>query len=235
MTIRTVGETGSTNADLIALAAGGAEEGLWLRAERQSGGRGRQGRDWASPPGNLYASTLVLLRPSDPSAATLALVAAVALDETMRVWLPADTELTIKWPNDLLIAGAKLSGILLERASDAVVVGIGVNLAHHPELPDRPATSLAAHGAGVDAETFLDTLAESFARWLGRWRGEGLGPIRSRWMERAHRPGTALTARLPDGSAIDGLFERLDADGALILRLADGTTRVIHAADVFLI
>jgi len=235
MTIHTVAETGSTNADLIALAAGGAEEGLWLRAEQQSGGRGRQGRDWVSPPGNLYVSALVRLRPSDPAPATLALVAAVALEEAMRVWLPADTELTIKWPNDLLIAGTKLSGILLERSGDAVVIGIGVNLAHHPELPDRPATSLAEHGAAVDAAIFLETLVEAFARWLGRWRGEGLAPIRARWIERAHPPGTALTARFPDGGAADGLFERLDADGALILRLADGTTRVIHAADVFLI
>ena len=153
----------------------------------------------------------------------------------MRVWLPVGTPLTIKWPNDLLIDGAKLSGILLERAGEAVVVGIGVNLAHHPDLPDRPATSLAAHGASVDAATFLDTLAETFARWLARWRGEGLAPLRGRWSGRAHPPGTALNVRLPDGPAIDGLFERLDADGALILRLADGTTRVIHAADVFLI
>ncbi len=234
-TIRTVATTGSTNADLIALASNGAEEGLWLRAGQQTGGRGRQGRDWASPPGNLYASTLVRLRPTDPAPATLALVAAVALDEAMRAWLPDTVPLTIKWPNDLLIDGAKLSGILLERSGDAVVIGVGVNVAHHPDLPDRPATSLAAHGATVDAASFLETLAEAFARWLGRWRGEGLAPIRARWIERAHPPGTALTARLPDGSATDGLFERLDSDGALILRLADGTTRVIHAADVFLI
>jgi BirA family biotin operon repressor/biotin-[acetyl-CoA-carboxylase] ligase len=234
-TIRTVAATGSTNADLITLASGGAEEGLWLRAEQQSGGRGRQGREWASPPGNLYASTLVRLRPSDPPPATLALVAAVALDEAMRAWLPDTAPLAIKWPNDLLIGGAKLSGILLERSGDAVVIGIGVNLAHHPDLPDRAATSFAAHGATVDAGSFLDTLAETFARWLGKWRGEGLASIRARWIERAHPAGTALTARMPDGSAIDGLFERLDADGALILRLADGTTRVIHAADVFLI
>jgi len=258
-TIRTVATTGSTNADLIALAGSGAEEGLWLRAEQQSGGRGRQGRDWVSPPGNLYASTLVRLRSSDPPPATLALVAAVALEEAVRVYLPAvfprengdpgsratpsvtlgsrfrGSRLQIKWPNDLLIDGAKLSGILLERSGDAVVIGIGVNLAHHPDLPDRPATSLAAHGATVDAASFLETLAEAFARWLGKWRGEGLAPIRARWMERAHPPGTALSVRLPDGSATDGLFERLDADGALILRLADGTARVIHAADVFLL
>jgi BirA family biotin operon repressor/biotin-[acetyl-CoA-carboxylase] ligase len=86
-----------------------------------------------------------------------------------------------------------------------------------------------------DPADFLETLADAFARWLAIWRAEGLAPVRTRWLERAHPPGTALTARLPDGSAIDGLFAALDSEGALILRLADGSTRVIHAADVFLI
>jgi BirA family biotin operon repressor/biotin-[acetyl-CoA-carboxylase] ligase len=159
----------------------------------------------------------------------------VALDEVVRVWLDDRIPLRIKWPNDLLIGAAKLSGILLERADDAVVIGFGVNLAFHPDLPDRPTTSLAAHGAAVGSGDFLEALAEGFSRWLGKWRGEGLASVRSRWMERAHVTGTALNVRLPDGSVIDGLFDRLDADGALILRLADGTTRVIHAADVFLL
>uniref|UniRef100_UPI00261BE59D biotin--[acetyl-CoA-carboxylase] ligase n=1 Tax=Sphingomonas bacterium TaxID=1895847 RepID=UPI00261BE59D len=233
--MRTVAETGSTNADMLMLAGSGAGEGLWLRAERQTGGRGRQGRAWASPEGNLYASTLVRLRPHDPQAATLALVAAVALEEVVSAYLPRADAVRIKWPNDLLLDGAKLSGILLERADDAVVIGIGVNLAHHPTDLERPATSLAAHGAAPDPADFLETLADAFARWLGIWRAEGLGPVRARWLDRAHAPGTALTARLPDGSAIDGLFSGLDNEGALILRLADGTTRVIHAADVFLI
>jgi BirA family biotin operon repressor/biotin-[acetyl-CoA-carboxylase] ligase len=218
---------------MLALAVAGASEGSWLRAERQTGGKGRQGRAWDSPPGNLYASTLVRLRPGDPPAATLALVAAVALEEAVRVFLP--TGATIKWPNDLLVDGAKLSGILLERADDAIVIGIGVNLAHHPDLPDRPTTSLAAQGAPADPATFLDVLAEAFARWLARWRQEGLDPVRQRWLDRAHAPGTALTARLPDGEAIDGLFDGLTGDGALILRLASGARRVIHAGDVFLI
>ncbi|TPG43747.1 biotin--[acetyl-CoA-carboxylase] ligase [Sphingomonas koreensis] len=233
--MRTIAETGSTNADLIALARIGAPEGLWLRAERQTAGRGRQGRAWLSPSGNLYASTIVRLRPSDPPAATLALVAAVALQETAAIYLRSAEQLRLKWPNDLLLEGAKLAGILLERADDAVVIGMGVNLEHHPSEVDRAATSLAAHDAAVDAAPFLETLSEIFARWLARWRGEGLSPIRERWTERAHAAGTALTARLPDGSTIDGLFERLDRDGALILRLADGTRRVIHAGDVFLI
>lgn len=231
--IQTVAETGSTNADMLDLARAGAAEGLWLRAERQRAGRGRQGRAWVSPVGNLYASTLVRLRPGDPPAATLALVAAVALEETVRVFLPGGAML--KWPNDLLIGGAKLSGILLERVDDAVVIGTGVNLAQHPEDADRPATCLAAQGAPVQPELFLETLAEVFGRWLARWRGEGVAPVRERWTERAHPKGTALTVRPGVGEAVDGLFDGLDRDGALILRLADGSTRAIHAGDVFLI
>jgi BirA family biotin operon repressor/biotin-[acetyl-CoA-carboxylase] ligase len=214
------------------LARGGAPEGVWLRAERQSAGRGRQGRAWESPAGNLYISTLIRLRPSDPPAATLALVAAVALEEAVRTF---GVSAILKWPNDLLIDGAKLSGILLERTEDAVVIGLGVNLAHCPEGLDRAATSMRVYGPAPDPQIFAETLAESFERWVARWRGEGLGPVRERWLDRAHPAGTALTARLADGSAVDGLFDGLTRDGALILRLADGTQRVIHAGDVFLL
>jgi BirA family biotin operon repressor/biotin-[acetyl-CoA-carboxylase] ligase len=218
---------------MIALAASGLEEGVWLRAERQTGGRGRLGRSWVSPPGNLYASTLVRIRPNDPPAATLALVAAVALEETVSAYgsgMPV-----LKWPNDVLIDGAKLSGILLERAGDAVVIGIGVNLAHYPTDTDRRATSLAAHNVAVVPEDFVETLAEAFARWVECWRGQGIDTIRRRWVAHAHPTGTPLNVRLPDGEAIDGLFDGLDMEGALILRLADGTRRVIHAGDVFLL
>lgn len=266
--LRNVAETGSTNADVKALAQQGAAEGLWLRADRQTAGRGRQGRLWESPPGNLYASTLVRLRGGEPQAATLALLAAVALDETVRVFAPhldcvlprrresrvtegsashpgfppareynasGAATLSIKWPNDLLIDGAKLTGILLERSGDAVVIGIGVNLAHHPETLDRPTTSLAAHGVTVAPAPFLESLAEIFARWLARWRSEGLAPVRTRWIERAHPKGTALSARTGDGAVVQGLFDGLDDNGALILRLAGGGRHVMHAGDVFLI
>ncbi|WP_017979168.1 MULTISPECIES: biotin--[acetyl-CoA-carboxylase] ligase [Sphingomonas] len=235
MTIRFISETGSTNADMLLLATQGAEEGLWLRAERQTAGRGRLGRTWSAPPGNFSGSTLVRLRASDPPPATLALTAAVALHDALGVFLTPSGTARLKWPNDVVIAGAKLSGILLERSGDAVVVGIGVNLAHHPDLADRPTTSLAAHGAIVDPATFAEVLSEAFARWLARWRGEGIAAIRSAWLAAAHPLGTPLTARLPDGSAVDGLFDGLDADGALILRLASGARHVIHAGDVFLL
>jgi BirA family transcriptional regulator, biotin operon repressor / biotin---[acetyl-CoA-carboxylase] ligase len=280
--IKTVAETHSTNDDVAAHAREGAPEGLWLRAERQTGGRGRQGRGWHSPEGNLYASTLVRMREGDPPAPTLALVAAVALHEVSALFAgdqpsplwggqgggrPASAgrkeslsashaaraphptlphkgggllsspgaspahAVMIKWPNDILAGPAKLAGILLERSGDAVVIGFGVNLAHHPEHLGRPVTSLAALiGAAPDPALFLETLAECFARWLARWRSEGLAPIRAAWLAAAHPPGTALAT-----SEGEGLFDGLDPSGALRLRLADGIVRVIHAGDVFLL
>jgi BirA family biotin operon repressor/biotin-[acetyl-CoA-carboxylase] ligase len=214
---------------MATLAREGAAEGLWLRAERQTGGKGRQGRAWSSPPGNLYASTLVRLRPGDPPAPTLALTAAVALHACASFYAAG---VLIKWPNDLVTAsGAKLAGILLERAEDAVVIGFGVNLAHRPDDLDRPAASIAALAGGApEPADFLEALADSFARWLGRWRGEGIAPIRRAWLAAAHPLGTALRA-----GGEQGLFDGLDETGALRLRLADGTTHVIHAGDVFLI
>lgn len=226
--IRTVAATGSTNDDVAVLAREGAAEGLWLRAERQTGGKGRQGRVWVSPSGNLYASTLVRLRPGDPPSPTLALLAAVALHEAVALFAPG---VAIKWPNDLVAGGAKLAGILLERQGDWVVIGFGVNLAHHPDLPDRPATSVAALAGGApDPAGFAETLAEVFARGLARWRSEGLAPVRAAWLAAAHPVGTALAT-----SEGEGLFDGLDESGALRLRLADGTDRVIHAGDVFLL
>jgi BirA family biotin operon repressor/biotin-[acetyl-CoA-carboxylase] ligase len=239
--IQTVPITGSTNTDLLALAHDGAPEAIWLRAERQTGGRGRHGRVWESPPGNFHASTLVRLHLADPPAPTLALVAAVALHESVSTLFRGNDEeavrkFQIKWPNDLLARSAaggwaKLAGILLERAEDAVVIGLGVNLAHAPTGLDRPATSLASLTGDVpDPAAFLDTLAETFARTLAEWRNDGLAAIRARWLAAAHPIGAPLST--PAG---EGLFDGLDQTGALRLRLADGTVRVIHAGDVFLV
>jgi len=234
--IRTVEETTSTNADMLALAKAGEPEGLWLRADAQSGGRGRMARAWHSPIGNLYATTLVRLQPQDPSAATLALVAAVALHEVLTADAADMCDIAIKWPNDLLANGSKIAGILLERANDAVVIGIGVNLGFHPVGLDRPVTSLAALGLDApDPHYFCEDLARAFAHWLSQWRTVGLDSIRSAWLRGGHAIGTALTANLGDGTSVEGLFDGLEADGALRLRLADRSVRVIHAADVFLI
>lgn len=228
--------TGSTNADLLVRVAQGAPEGIWLRADAQDGGRGRLGRTWESPKGNLFASTIVRLRDSDPSPASLAFVTAVAVFDAIRQIAP-QVGILLKWPNDILtLDGAKLCGILLERTSDAIVVGIGLNLVWHPQNLDRKVSDLLTLGATPpDAQTALEIVAEAFDRYLGIWRQAGLETIVRQWEARAHPRGTALSAKLPDGEALDGLYAGLDEDGALRLSLADGSIRAIHAADVFLI
>ncbi len=235
MTIRTIPETGSTNADMLELARSGAEEGLWLRAQRQTSGRGRMGRAWESPEGNFYGSTIVRLIAGDPLAPTLAFVAAVAVIEVLKSSAPL-LPLSIKWPNDILCDGAKLSGILLERAGDAVVIGIGVNLAHHPEGLDRPVTSVQAQGVPPPApECFVEELAGHFGHWVAKWRQDGLAGVLRAWEGYAHPPGVAVLVNLPDGVTVQGQYDGLDRDAALKLRLADGSVRAIHAGDVFLV
>jgi BirA family transcriptional regulator, biotin operon repressor / biotin---[acetyl-CoA-carboxylase] ligase len=232
--IRTVAQTGSTNEDMKALAREGAGEGTWLRAERQTAGKGRMGRIWQGEEGNLFASTLVRLSPRDPSPASLAFVAAVAVHEVLTDFTGAGV-LTIKWPNDILAEKKKLCGMLLERAEDAVIIGIGINIASAPQLPDRATTSLHALGArSADAASLLELLAVRFEEGVMRWRTYGAEPVIRLWVERAHPPGTPLAAELPDGERLSGIYEGLDSEGALILRLADGARRVIHAGDVFL-
>ncbi len=231
--IRTVAETGSTNEDMKALARDGAPEGTWLRAARQTSGRGRMGRQWESDDGNLFASTLVRIGASDPPPATLALVAAVAVHDALSAFV-GGARIRIKWPNDIVADEGKLCGMLLERAGDAVVIGVGVNVASAPDLSDRQAISLRALGAvGCDAAAVADVIADRLAEWIGRWRTYGLEPVMRAWEMRAHPGGTPLAVRLPDGEALQGAFEGLDDNGALILRLADGAWRAIHAGDVF--
>jgi BirA family transcriptional regulator, biotin operon repressor / biotin---[acetyl-CoA-carboxylase] ligase len=219
---------------MLALAAtGDACEGDWLMADCQTAGRGRMARLWLSPVGNLYASGLVDLRAHDPGAATLALVAAVALFDALAIWAPT---IKLKWPNDVLAGRAKLSGILLERSGNAVVIGFGVNLACHPETIDRPVTSLAALGiTAPEPAVFLDGLVGTFDGWLGCWRTQGLAAIRLAWLDRSFPVGAPLVVNLPDGTRLAGVFDGLTDDCALRLRLADGDRRVIHAGDVFLI
>lgn len=218
---------------MMALAGQGAPEGVWLRAGRQTGGRGRMGRAWESPDGNLYCSTLVRLLPGDPPPHLLALVAANAVHALLAPLCAGQAR--IKWPNDILVDGAKIAGILLERVGDAVIVGIGVNVTGHPTGLDRPVTSIAAQGGDGEAGALLERLAQLFAHWLSLWRAQGLEPVRAHWLANAHPTGTPLRIRQPDGSVIEGTFDTLDRDGMLILRLANGDARAIHAGDVQLL
>lgn len=234
--IRTVAETGSTNTDLAAaLRAGEAlAEGYWLVADRQVSGRGRQGRTWFDGSGNFMGSTLVRITSHDPNPATLALVAGLAVYEAVVPLLAEPTALQLKWPNDLMLGGAKLAGILLEREGDAIVVGIGVNLARAPDLPDRRTVALANLGPAPDRDLFAAGLAAAFDRELERWRTYGLGPVVRRWESVAHPQDTLLEVHPPGEGMIKGAFAGLAPDGALLLRLADGSSRAIHAGDVML-
>lgn len=230
--IETVPETGSTNADLSARLRAGEHvpEGHWLIADRQTAGRGRQGRVWSDGAGNFMGSTVVHPRLGDPAPASLALLAGLALHEVIAPLLSAPHKALLKWPNDVLVGRAKIAGILLEREGEAVIVGIGVNLASAPHLSDRETIALANIAAAPDRDSFAALLARQFDRELERWRSFALSPIINRWLLAGHPIGTRLTA---DGQ--DGTFAGLTPEGGLQLRLADGTSRTIHAGEVNLI
>ena len=231
--IRTVPETGSTNADLRALAQTGWPEGQWLRAERQTAGRGRQGRAWDSPAGNLHASTAIRLRPDDPPVTGLGLVLGVAVQSTFAVLVPV-APMRLKWPNDVLVGDAKLAGILLEREGPVVIAGVGANVSAAPTLPDRPTIALAdlPGGAWVTADRALRGIADALDHWLAVWRAEGMASIVREWCARAHPVGTRLSVRTGTDLPQQGDFLGLDRDGALILGLDDGTRQIIHSGDV---
>lgn len=181
-----------------------------------------------SPPGNFYGSTIVDLKPGDPPAQTLSLAAGLALIEALDAAVPGQS-LMLKWPNDLLLLGKKLAGILLERSGNRVVIGFGVNLATAPELPDRSCTSLSA---AVSPEAFAPILAQSFARLLALWRSSAPGRIAQAWLARAHSIGSELKVHSGGDETISGRFDGIEADGALRLRRTDGTLETVRAGDV---
>ena len=226
MRIRTVERTGSTNADVIADPA--AREGDWLVAREQMAGKGRQGREWISPAGNFYGSTIVELRAGDPQPQTLSLAAGLALIEAVDVAAPAQP-LMLKWPNDLLLMGKKLAGILLERSGNRVVIGFGVNLASAPELRDRPCASLSGR---IAPEAFAPLLAGSFARLLEIWRHSDPLALAQAWLMRAHPVGTSLNVHSSGEEKVSGRFEGIEPDGALRLRMPDGALEIVRAGDV---
>lgn len=205
-------------------------EGEWLIAREQDAGRGRQGREWVSAAGNFYGSTLVELRPDDPPAPSLSLAAGLALIEAVDVAVPARA-LMLKWPNDLMLSGKKLAGILLERSGDKVAVGFGLNLASTPQIEGRETATLAAEMA---PEAFAPLLAGSFARMLQLWRGSETSALVRAWEQRAHPVGTRLTVHVSKDEVLNGRFGGLNGDGALRLMRDDGSVEVVRAADIFL-
>lgn len=234
--IEAVAETGSTNADLLTRLREHQHvaEGSWLVAERQVAGRGRQGREWFDGKGNFMGSTVVHLAESDPPAHSLALVTGLAVYETLLPYCPEPAMLKIKWPNDVLLKQAKVCGVLLEAQAKSVVVGIGVNLAVAPQLPDRATIALSDVTTTVDVADFAKRLSGSFAQELDRWRTFGLESIIRRWTAAGTPLGTSLSVHEPDGSKATGEFEGLDEQGNMLLRLEDGAVRAIHAGDVML-
>jgi BirA family biotin operon repressor/biotin-[acetyl-CoA-carboxylase] ligase len=233
-----LGDVGSTNDEARRLAAEGAPDGTVVWARSQNAGRGRYGRSWSSPPGNLYVS--LLLRPACPPATALQLgfVAAVALGEALDRRVAA-AALAFKWPNDVLLDCRKIAGILLESATGAggaldwLIVGMGVNLASFPAGTAFPATSLANDGypAPAPAEVLADLVA-AFAAWRARWVKEGFGPVRQAWLGRAYRRGQAIEVRL-ERERTTGVFAGLDDSGALVLEPAGGPRRLVSFGEVF--
>ncbi|MDZ4364699.1 biotin--[acetyl-CoA-carboxylase] ligase [Brevundimonas sp.] len=233
--------TDSTNADARRRADAGEAGPLWIVARRQSDGRGRRGRAWDSEGGNLFATLLLVTHKTPVEAAQVTFVAALAVADLLDGWAPASL-VTIKWPNDVMLAGEKAAGVLVESGAYPagglwLAVGIGVNLAHAPGGTERPATALVHHLRGDAAapptvEAAAARLAEAFDIWMTRWETLGFQPVLDAW--RARTPGLdgPAVARL-GRETVEGRAEGVAPDGALKLRLADGSLRLISAGDVF--
>lgn len=231
----------STNAEAFRLAphlTGPA----WIMARRQVSGRGRRGRAWSDPPGN-FAATLVMRPEGGPAdAARLSFVAALALYDALKSLCGPNLNIALKWPNDVLLNGGKLSGTLLESAGatdniSVLAIGIGVNLAVAPELDmveagaTRPVSLKGETGLSVTPDEFLDALALAFDHWSRQMRTYGFQPIRTAWLARAARLGETIVARTGT-TATEGRFEGIDETGALILTTSQGR-QAIPAADIY--
>lgn len=231
--IEFVPEINSTNAALLARLRLGEPlaENQWLVADRQNAGRGRAGRVWCDGYGNFMGSTAVLLQAVGTPAHTLSLVAGLSVHRAVARCYKGPG-LILKWPNDLLLDGKKLCGVLLERQADVVIVGIGVNIDEAPALAERKTTSLREMGCAVDRDGFAKLLAEEWACLLARWHAGEWADLRREWGERAHPNGTMVSVKDADYGLLIGTFAGLNDDGSAILRLADGSRRVIHAGEI---
>lgn len=237
-------EIDSTNAEGMRLAAAGETGPLWIWAGAQSVGRGRSGRSWASVPGNLYASLLTRLECPPDAVHQLSLLAGVAVHDAIRTAASGSGRelpgLRLKWPNDVLIDGGKLAGILPESTfipgsgRRVVVIGIGINLASHPSNLGRAVSHLAAHGCVITPAAMLGSLAAALDDWLGRWdNGSGFGSVREAWLQRAGPSGEPITINT-GRETVEGSFLGIDADGALVLGDLSGVRRRFTYGDVAL-
>lgn len=229
----------STNDEARRRAEGGEVGPLWIAARRQLAGRGRERRPWSTEAGNLAATLLLPFRGTPAGAARLGFSASLAVAELFESVAPG-VPVALKWPNDVLLAGRKASGILIENFGPlpddrlAVAIGIGINLAHHPSPEETrwPATAVAAEtGSAPDFDHALSILALRTDHWLDVLAQRGFEAVRTAWLARADRLGDVIEARLPRG-ALSGRFATIDGDGALVLDTAEGLRR-IAAGDVF--
>lgn len=231
-------EIDSTNEEARRRAAAGDTGPVWIMAHAQTAGRGRRGREWSSPRGNLMATLLMSPRCAPAEAALLSFVAALAVRDTLCEWIAAG-HVKLKWPNDTLVDGHKISGILLETASAGdrrelpwLAIGIGINLVHAPTAVSYPATFVNDHGAAPGPREALSVLAAAWADRFRMWEAEGFGAIRKAWLERAAGLGGPIDVRLA-GETISGIFQTIRPDGALELLCPDGQRRAIAAGEVF--
>ena len=223
----------STNSEALRLiASGDAVEGTVVVADRQTAGRGRRDAVWESPTGNLYL-TIVTKVANQHIAGQLAYVASLAVYDAAIGHVGASGAISCKWPNDLLLNGKKLSGILIEALNEFSVVGIGINLSNSPSSIIDKAISFADVDRLVDRSDMLSSLIHSFDHWVSSWRTNGFAVIRDRWLAVAHGIGDPIVARFPNGTEEQGKFQGIDGTGALVLERVDGSTRSIAAADIF--
>ncbi len=238
--IRFFEEIDSTSLEAKRQFNAGLHAPTWFLAHHQTGGYGRQGRAWQQQPGN-FAASLLLPISSEDSANKLALssfACALAIAETAQAFHVPATDLTLKWPNDVLLQGRKLSGLLLElmqqQDTRALVIGIGVNIAYAPDVPEYAtaclAQSLSSHPTPTP-EQFLETLDERLQPLLASLAQNGFANIRSAWLDRAANLGGAITVKLPS-ETLTGIFEGIDESGALILR-RDTAIHHITSGDIF--
>ena len=230
---------GSTNSEALAEAQTGAESAVWYVTKDQRSGRGRRGREWSTQTGNLAATLLLIHDYPLELAATLSFVAGLSLVEAVEQLLPeTETRFQLKWPNDVLADGAKLSGILLESSllkdgRKALVIGIGVNVLHIPEGVPYAVSSLKANGYTQGAEQLLQVLAERFAVNFALWNnGQGLETIRTHWLRHAARLGEVIRVQ-SGGETLEGTFSSIDPQGHLVLTLPQGRKQTISAGEVF--
>jgi BirA family transcriptional regulator, biotin operon repressor / biotin---[acetyl-CoA-carboxylase] ligase len=224
---------GSTNTEACGLARAGERAPLWITARAQTAGRGRRGNLWISEPGNLYAS-LVLPGVPPGRAGELAFVAGLGVFDAIAELAPRiAARLALKWPNDVLLGGAKLAGILIEAEADWAVIGIGINCAHHPQETTQPATDLASAGAPLSVERVFEQLSKTMLVRLRQWAdGAGFSAIRSDWLIRAAGVGKDIRVRLP-AKELAGQFHGLDETGHLLLRLPDGSIQAVSSGEIF--